>query len=72
MKNAKADASLYLLTGLLQRLESGNPGLVDGMRKGVQSDKDKLSPETPDHDHILDIFYEAELLLTRIQSLNKQ
>ena len=71
MKNAKADASLYLLTGLLQRLESGNPGLVDEMRKGVQSDKEKLDPETQDHAHISEIFYEAELLLTRIQSLNK-
>ncbi len=72
MKSAKADASLYLLTGLLQRLENSNPGLVDEMRKGVQSDKAQLSLDTPDYEHIAEIFNEAELLLTRIQSLSKQ
>ena len=72
MKSAKADASLYLLTGLLQRLENSNPGLVDEMRKGVQSDRMQLSPDTPDHAHIIEIFEEAELLLNRIQVLSKQ
>ena len=44
MKSAKADASLYLLTCLLQRLDNSNSGLVDKMRKGVQSDRMLLSP----------------------------
>ncbi len=72
MKSAKADASLYLLTGLLQRLENSNPGLVDEMREGVESDKEQLSPDTPDHEYIAEIFNEAESLLIRIQSLSKQ
>ncbi len=72
MKNAKADASLYLLTGLLQRLEIGNPGLVDEIRKGVQGDREQLSPDTPEHAHIIEVFDETELLLNRIQTLGKQ
>ncbi len=70
MKNAKADASLYLLTGLLQRLNSSNPGLVEEMRQGVMEDRKQVSPDIPDYAHINDIFDEAELLLNRIQSLS--
>ena len=28
MKNAKADAALYILTGLLQNLETERPGMI--------------------------------------------
>lgn len=72
MRSAKADASVYLLTGLLQRLENGNPGLINEMRKGVQGDREQLSPDTPDHAYIIEIFEEAELVLNRIQTLSKQ
>ncbi len=72
MKNTKADASLYLLTGLLQRLEISNPGLVDEIRKSVQGDREQLSPEAPEHAYIIEVFDEAELLLNRIQTLGKQ
>lgn len=70
MKNAKADASLYLITGLLQRLERNNPGLIDEMQEGVQEDRRRVAPETAEYDHICEIFDEAELLLTRVLELN--
>ncbi len=69
MKNAKADASLYLLTGLLQRLEISTPGLVEEMRKGVRADREQVSPDTQDYEYITQIFDKAELLLNRIQAL---
>nr|WP_189337676.1 hypothetical protein [Halomonas elongata] len=38
MENPKADAALYLLTGLLQRLEAERPGMVQEMIDGVEGD----------------------------------
>lgn len=70
MKNAKVDASLYLLTGLLQRLERDKPGLIEEMRNGVKQDRQRVPSDMPEYEHVSKIFDEAELLLNRIQMLS--
>ena len=65
MKNAKADASLYLLTCLLQRLETSNPGLLKEMIEGVKSDQSSLPDDVPGKEHIEQIFKESLLILER-------
>lgn len=65
MKNAKADAALYLLTGLLQRLETERPGMIQDMIEGVEGDRASLSENIEDREHVEKIFDEAIGLLTR-------
>lgn len=38
-------ACVYLLHGLLQRLEQQQPGLIAGMAEGVQHDRAAMNPE---------------------------
>lgn len=38
-------ACVYLLHGLLQRLEQQQPGLIDGMTNGVLHDRAAMNPE---------------------------
>ncbi len=71
MKNAKADASIYLLTCLLQRLETSNPGLLQDMIQGVKADKSSLPDDVAEKDHIEQIFQESLLLLERADLLLK-
>ena len=40
------DAALYLLTGLLQRLEVDRPGMLQEMIEGVASDRTSLRENT--------------------------
>lgn len=65
MKNAKADAALYLLTGLLQRLETERPGMIQDMIEGVEGDRASLSENIEDREHVEKIFDEAIGLLSR-------
>lgn len=65
MKNAKADAALYILTGLLQRLEKERPGMISEMIEGVEGDRSSLPESIEDRDHVEQIFDEATRLLTR-------
>jgi hypothetical protein len=65
MKNAKADAALYLLTGLIQCLETERPGMISEMIEGVEGDRASLPESIEDRDHIEQIFDEAIRLLTR-------
>ena len=65
MNNAKADAALYLLTGLLQRLEVDRPGMLQEMIEGVSSDRSSLRENTENRQHIDKVFDEAMALLTR-------
>lgn len=65
MKNAKADAALYLLTGLLQRLEAERPGMISEMLQGVEGDRASLPENIEDKEHVEKIFDEAIDLLTR-------
>lgn len=69
MKNAKADAALYLLTGLLQRLEQSQPGLIEEMKQGVESDRSNVSSDIQDFDYVKSIFDESFDLLNRINAL---
>ena len=71
MKNAKADASLYLLTGLLQRLEKKDPELIQEMLSGVKADRAGVSTNITNYEYVSEIFSEAELVLERIQNLKE-
>ncbi|MBI9036385.1 MAG: hypothetical protein JEZ03_18135 [Bacteroidales bacterium] len=63
MKNAKADASLYLMTNLLQRLEVSNPGLLKDIISGVKSDQALIPNDAPDKAYLAEIFKESLALL---------
>lgn len=65
MKNAKADACAYLLTMLLQRLESKQSGFIEEMIDGVEGDRNSLPDQVEDRPHIESIFDEALTLLKR-------
>ena len=69
MKNAKADASLYLLTALLQRLEGSNPGLLKDMICGVKTDQSSIPADAAEKEHIDEIFKESLMLLERASLL---
>lgn len=65
MKSAKADAALYLLTGLLQRLNAERPGMLQEMIAGVEDDRAALPDNIEKREHVEKIFDEALELLTR-------
>lgn len=65
MEKAKADAALYLLTGLLQRLNAERPGMLEEMIAGVEGDRAALSENIENREHVEEIFDEAIELLTR-------
>lgn len=65
MENAKADAALYLLTGLLQRLNAERPGMLEEMIAGVEGDQAALPDNIENRAHVDKIFNEALELLAR-------
>lgn len=72
MSNAKAGACLYILTGLLQRLEKENSGLIKDMIEGVKADQLSISnslPDLPEREKIDDVFKETLVTLERADKL---
>ena len=69
MKDSKANASLYLITMLVQRMENDKPGMIKEMIEGVKNDKANIDESTPNKDHIEAVFEEALTLLERANSL---
>ena len=65
MESAKADAALYLLTGLLQRLDAERPGMLQEMIAGVEGDRAVLPENIENREHVEKIFEQALELLTR-------
>ncbi|PFG10712.1 MULTISPECIES: hypothetical protein [unclassified Marinobacter] len=65
MKSDKADAALYLLTGLLQRLDAERPGMIQEMIAGVEGDRAALPENIENREYVEKIFDEAVELLTR-------
>lgn len=65
MKNPKADASSYILTALLQRLEQIHPGLIKDIHDGVKSDQAAIQDDILDYDYIQNIFDETFQILER-------
>ena len=59
MKNAKADASLYFMTNLLQRLEVSNPGLLAAIVSGVKADQALITSDAPATAYIGQIIKES-------------
>lgn len=69
MNDPKSGASLYILTGLLQRLEKTNPGLIKDMIEGVKSDQASIPNEIPEKEKIESVFNETLLTLERANQL---
>lgn len=69
MNNPKADAALYLITGLLQRIENQEPGTLQEMINGVKSDRDALPENTENRAHVEAIFDETLKLLERANNV---
>ncbi len=69
MNNAKSDAALYLLTGLIQRFERLQPGTIEEMLEGVKSDRDNTSEDIANKEYVDEIFCESITLLERIKSM---
>ena len=69
MKNAKTDACIYLLLGLLQRLELQSPGLLKEMINGLKGDQLSLPNDAPEKEHIEQIFIESLNILERADGL---
>jgi hypothetical protein len=69
MENVKADATSYILTVLLQHLETKHPGMLQELVEGVQADQSALSRDTSENGYIGNVFQEALGLLTRAKSL---
>jgi len=68
MESAKADAALYLLTGLLQRLDAERPGMLQEMIAGVEGDRASLPDNIENREHVEKIFEQALELLTRVNT----
>ncbi|GAB0151679.1 MULTISPECIES: hypothetical protein [Marinobacterium] len=65
MESVKADAALYLLTGLLQRLDAERPGMLQEMIAGVEGDRAALPENIENREHVEKIFEQALELLAR-------
>jgi hypothetical protein len=63
MESVKADAALYLLTGLLQRLDAERPGMLQEMIAGVEGDRAALPENIENREHVEKIFEQALELL---------
>lgn len=59
MTDIKAEATSYILTMLLQRIEAQIPGTLDGMIAGVKSDRASVPGTTLKSENINEVFEEA-------------
>lgn len=63
---------MYILTGLLQRLEKENSGLIKDMIEGVKADQLSISnslPDLPEREKIEAVFKETLATLERADQL---
>lgn len=63
MADTKTEATSYLLTMLLQRIEAQLPGTLDDMIEGVKSDQASVSGTPVKGRNIHEVFEEALRLL---------
>lgn len=69
MQNAKAEAALYLLTGLIQRVSEDNPAVLNDMLEGAKADQKSMSSNVKNKEFIDEIFKESISILERIKGL---
>jgi len=67
VKEAKADAPLYLLTILIQKVSKEQPDLVDEMIEGINADQAGLPLDTSNKEHINKVFEESARVLKQIK-----
>ncbi len=72
MKEVKADAALYLLTILIQRVTKDQPELLDRMIEGVKADQAGVQKNAPNKDHVKAIFDESYRVLKQIKDLGSE
>ena len=72
MSAAKSDACIYILTVLLQRMETEKPGLIPEIIDGIKSDQSNMSENINNKEHVESIFNEALTMLERAHSLTEQ
>jgi len=70
MNDAKADAALYVLTMLLQRLETTTPGLLDELIDGVEGDLAATPDELLNAAHVDAVFSETLSMLRRARGVS--
>jgi len=68
---AKAGACVYILHGLLQRLEAGNSGLVESMLIGAQADRTAIEASGSLSEPVRRIFEETSNILQKIHAQNQ-
>lgn len=64
----RVDAIVYILHGLLQRMEYLQPGLVSSMIQGAELEKKSMPEVISDRDRIDGIFSEALRILSLAQN----
>ena len=62
-RDVRTDACIYLLHCLLQRAEQREPGLLAAMIDGVLGDQKGVASNTPDKEHVDQIFDETLRIL---------
>ncbi len=72
MKEVKADAALYLLTILIQRIEKNQPELVNEMIAGIKADQAGLPANISKKEHIDAVFKESSRILEQISGLGSK
>jgi hypothetical protein len=65
MHDAKLDAFAYLLTLIVQRMESERPGFIEELMTGVSDDLTAIDDRITNRKHIEAIFAETHKLLER-------
>ena len=68
MKVVKEDASLYLLTGLLERWEGNNLDAVKSMICDVKEDQFSISADDPEKEYMDEVFKESLNLLETVNT----
>jgi hypothetical protein len=63
----KADACIYILHMMLQRLEAQQPGLVQNMLLGAKADLASFNGQENKHEPALKVFNEAISILELIE-----
>jgi len=72
MSNPKSDACMYILTGILQRMDAEKPGFIMDMIAGIKNDQSALPENIENKEHIESIFREALSVLERAHVLLEQ
>lgn len=69
--DARTGACIYIIHGLLQRLESQNPGLVQDLLNGAKADREAVKANCSLSEPVDKVFSETLNILERIHAQNQ-